>query len=186
MIERESLATYLTGVFRVPVDVRAIRRLGGEGQGEDPKGFGYGVPLEVECVVAGGHAGWWSPAPEPAQGFGHDYPADRAWQALYGHTRLQRLPPARAKYRCGLRPRLGRAGLGWGRRRVLPARGKGRGPALLARPRPAAVTEPLRPLDTERARALARLPRALRMRTSATSPRSTTGGSASWSGTANA
>ena len=53
MIGRESLATYLTGVFRVPVDVRAIRRLGGEGQGEDPKGFGYGVPLEVECVVAG-------------------------------------------------------------------------------------------------------------------------------------
>ena len=37
MIGRESLATYLTGVFRVPVDVRAIRRLGGEGQGEDSK-----------------------------------------------------------------------------------------------------------------------------------------------------
>ena len=43
MIGRESLATYLTGVFRSPVDVRAIRRLDGEGQGEDPKGFGYGV-----------------------------------------------------------------------------------------------------------------------------------------------
>ena len=92
MIGRESLDTYLTGVFRVPVDVRAIRRLGGEGQGEDPKGFGYGVPLEVECVVAGETRRLVVSRTRPAQGFGHDYPADRAWQALYGHTAYNTFP----------------------------------------------------------------------------------------------
>jgi hypothetical protein len=28
----------------------------------------------------------------PAQGFGHDYPADRAWQALYGHEAYNSFP----------------------------------------------------------------------------------------------
>jgi hypothetical protein len=28
----------------------------------------------------------------PAQGFGHDYPADRAWQALYGHGAYNNFP----------------------------------------------------------------------------------------------
>ena len=28
----------------------------------------------------------------PAQGFGHDYPADRAWQALYGHAAYNSFP----------------------------------------------------------------------------------------------
>jgi hypothetical protein len=28
----------------------------------------------------------------PAQGFGHDYPADRAWQALYGHPAYNAFP----------------------------------------------------------------------------------------------
>jgi len=28
----------------------------------------------------------------PAKGFGHDYPADRAWQALYGHTAYNSFP----------------------------------------------------------------------------------------------
>jgi hypothetical protein len=48
MIGRQSLATYLTGVFRSAVDVRAIRRLGGEGEAEDPKGFRHGVPSRGE------------------------------------------------------------------------------------------------------------------------------------------
>jgi hypothetical protein len=29
---------------------------------------------------------------QPAQGFGHDYPADRAWQALYGHAAYNSFP----------------------------------------------------------------------------------------------
>ena len=86
------LVNYLTGVFRSPVDVRVVRRLGGEGQGEDPKGFGYGVPLEVECVVAGEPRRLVVTRTRPAQGFGHDYPADRAWQALYGHGAYNTFP----------------------------------------------------------------------------------------------
>jgi hypothetical protein len=93
MIRREALATYLAGVFGGPVEVLALRRLkGGEAEGEDPKGFGYGVPFEVECVVGGEPRCFVVSRTRPVQGFGHDYPADRAWQAIYGHTAYNGFP----------------------------------------------------------------------------------------------
>jgi len=37
------------------VEVRSVRRLGEpDASVDDPKGFGYGVPLEVDCLVEGG------------------------------------------------------------------------------------------------------------------------------------
>ena len=89
----EALAAYLTGIFDARVAVIALRPLGGpDGAGADPKGFGYGVPFEVECRVNGSVRKLVVARTRIAQGFGHDYPADRAWQALYGHTAYNSFP----------------------------------------------------------------------------------------------
>jgi hypothetical protein len=93
MIGRHALEAYLAGVLRAPVRIVALRPLGGEGAaGEDPKGFGYGVPFEVECSVDGVRRALVVSRTRPVQGFGHDYPADRAWQALYGHHAYNTFP----------------------------------------------------------------------------------------------
>jgi hypothetical protein len=94
VIRPEVLGRYLRGVFHGPVEVLSLRRLKAvEGESsDDPKGFGYGVPLEVECLVGGEPRHLVLSRTRPAQGFGHDYPADRAWQALFGHGAYNRFP----------------------------------------------------------------------------------------------
>ena len=93
MIERGALEAYLSGVYRGPVEVTAMRPLKGPGDAAaDPKGFGYGVPFEVECQVGGACHRLVVSRTRPAQGFGHDYPADRAWQAIYGHGAYNSFP----------------------------------------------------------------------------------------------
>jgi aminoglycoside phosphotransferase (APT) family kinase protein len=88
-----ALATYLAAVFAGPVEVLSLRPLGGpDAGGKDPKGFGYGVPFEIECVVDGTVRNLVMSRTRVAQGFGHDYPADRAWQALYGHVAYNSFP----------------------------------------------------------------------------------------------
>jgi hypothetical protein len=88
-----ALASYLASVFAGPVEVLGLRPLGGtDPSGKDPKGFGYGVPFEVECVVGGTVRNLVVARTRVAQGFGHDYPADRAWQALYGHVAYNSFP----------------------------------------------------------------------------------------------
>jgi hypothetical protein len=93
VIGRETLASYLAGVFGVPVEILALQPLKGTDEaGTDPKGFGYGVPFEAECLVGGRERALVVSRTRPAQGFGHDYPADRAWQALYGHAAYNTFP----------------------------------------------------------------------------------------------
>ena len=88
-----ALASYLASVFDGPVEVLGLRPLGGpDADGKDPKGFGYGVPFEIECVVGGTVRSLVVARTRVAQGFGHDYPADRAWQALYGHVAYNSFP----------------------------------------------------------------------------------------------
>lgn len=92
-IRREALAPYLAEVLGGHVEVLDVRRLqSAESSADDPKGFGYGVPLEVECRVDGARRSFVISRTRPAQGFGHDYPADRAWQALYGHEAYNSFP----------------------------------------------------------------------------------------------
>jgi len=90
-LEAGRLDEYLTRVFGERVEVLALRSLGGE-VAEDPKGFGYGVPFEVECRVGSQRRALVVSRTRPARGFGHDYPADRAWQALYGHHAYNDFP----------------------------------------------------------------------------------------------
>ena len=91
-IGRAALASYLGRTLNAEVQVLGLRRLGANGGVEDPKGFGYGVPFEVECLVDGVPRSFVVARTRPAQGFGHDYPADRAWQALYGHVAYNSFP----------------------------------------------------------------------------------------------
>ncbi len=90
-IARDALGHYLERALGSPVSLLAVRPLTGDG-GDDPKAFGYGVPFEVECVVAGQRRAFVVSRTRPAQGFGHDYPADRAWQALYAHEAYNSFP----------------------------------------------------------------------------------------------
>ena len=89
----EVLQAYLARVLSASVEVRGVRRLGEPDPSvDDPKGFGYGVPLEVDCLVDGRPRAFVISRTRPAQGFGHDYPADRAWQAIYGHHAYNTFP----------------------------------------------------------------------------------------------
>src|SRR4029450_5601568 len=90
-LETARLDEYLARVFGEPVKVLALRSLGGDAA-EDPKGFGYGVPFEVECLVGGAPRSFVVSRTRVTQGFGHDYPADRAWQGLCGHARYNSFP----------------------------------------------------------------------------------------------
>jgi hypothetical protein len=91
-LDAATLAPYLAAVLGGGVEIRALRSLGGAAGAQDPKGFGYGVPFEVECVVNGAARSYVVSRTRPAQGFGHDYPADRAWQAVYGHHAYNSFP----------------------------------------------------------------------------------------------
>lgn len=93
VIRPDALAGYLARVLGEPVEVLSARPLAGDTAGPpDPKGFGYGVPFEVDCVVGGRDRAFVVARTRPTQGFGHDYPADRAWQALFAHTAYNGFP----------------------------------------------------------------------------------------------
>src|SRR5262249_57358678 len=90
---REAVTRYLRRLFKADVEVRSLRPLGSADDGlEDPKGFGYGVPFEIECTIGGAARTLVVSRTRPARGFGHDYPADRAWQALHGHDAYNSFP----------------------------------------------------------------------------------------------
>src|SRR5262245_26668497 len=92
-LQPAGLARYLAGVLGAHVEVLALRPLGSlDGEGDDPKALGYGTPLEVECTVDGSPRHLVLSRTRPTQGFGHDYPADRAWHALYGHPAYNSFP----------------------------------------------------------------------------------------------
>jgi hypothetical protein len=88
----EALAGYLASVLGADVEVLALRGLGSGREADDPKAFGYGVPYQIDCLVGGERRSYVVARTRPARGYGHDYPADRAWQALYGHAAYNGFP----------------------------------------------------------------------------------------------
>jgi Ser/Thr protein kinase RdoA (MazF antagonist) len=155
MIDRDALTSYLAGVLRGPVEVLTLRPLKdtpAEAE-DDPKRFGYGVPFEVECLVAGSPRSYVVSRTRVAQGFGHDYPADRAWQSLYGHAAYNSFPRHVRSVDVGCVRESGAlvsvADATEFFQLVEKAEGK-----LYWLDLDRLLTEPLRPLDTERARAL--------------------------------
>src|SRR5215831_16279028 len=180
-LDRQAVSSYLATVFGRPVELLALRPLkdAHDAAAEDPKGFGYGGPLEVECVVDGALHRLVISRTRPTQGFGHDYPADRAWQALYGHHAYNEFPRhVRSVDVASVRDTgeiVSVANAGEFIQLVEKADG-----TLYWLDLDRLLTAPLRPLDIDRARALGRT------RSSGTSPRSTPGDSASWWDTASA
>lgn len=90
-LDTTRLSDYLCRVLGQAVEIVAVRSLGGDIV-DDPKGFGYGVPFEVECRLPSGSRRLVVSRTRTTSGFGHDYPADRAWQALYGHGAYNDFP----------------------------------------------------------------------------------------------
>jgi hypothetical protein len=91
-IRVEALTAYLEDMLGEAVAVVSLRPLLAAGESADPKGFGYGIPIEVECLIGGASRTFVVARTRPAEGFGHDYPADRAWQALYAHGAYNDFP----------------------------------------------------------------------------------------------
>ncbi len=90
-MDAAGLAPYLAHLFGQPVEVLDVGAFG-EPQGSDVKRFGYGIPLAVRCRVGGATRELVISRSKPVQGFGHDYAADRAWQALYAHVAYNDFP----------------------------------------------------------------------------------------------
>lgn len=104
MIERQALERYLAGALGAPVELLAFRPLKGAlGDEEDLKGFGYGMPFEVECLVDGEPRSFVLARSRPERGFGHDYPADRAWNVLWAHGAYTVFPRHVRSYDVGFR-----------------------------------------------------------------------------------
>jgi len=91
MIATAALRAYLERILGGAVADVSLHPLG-EDAPADPKAFGYGVPFEVACTVDGAPRRLVVSRTRPAQGFGHDYPADRAWQAIYAHHAYNSFP----------------------------------------------------------------------------------------------
>ncbi len=91
LVHQDALAEYLGRVLGGPARILGLCPLGGEAS-TDPKRFGYGMPFEVECFVDGQPRVFVVSRTRPAKGFGHDYPADRAWQAIYAHGAYNSFP----------------------------------------------------------------------------------------------
>ncbi len=86
-----AVGAYLEHVFGAAVTEVSVRPLADEG-GDDVKGFGYGVPLSVRCRVGGEVRELVIARTRPVSGFGHDYLADRAWQAIFSHDAYNTFP----------------------------------------------------------------------------------------------
>ena len=91
-ITPEKLTAYLQAVLGHRIEILGLRPLGGDSDALDPKALGYGAPFEIDCVVGGTRRSYVVSRTRPAHGYGHDYPADRAWQALYGHAAYNTFP----------------------------------------------------------------------------------------------
>jgi hypothetical protein len=91
-LKREEIERYLKGVLGTEVSVLNLVVLGGNPEGKDIKGYGYGTPVRVDYCAAGQApkvAVLHTMTPGP---FGHEHMADRAQQLLWENQAFNRLP----------------------------------------------------------------------------------------------
>src|SRR3954447_2509816 len=84
-----AVGSYLEAVLRKPIHGVRVTPLGGGRQGD--KGYGYGVPLRVDYEAGGAPARAVIESVRPGP-FGHEHMADRAQQLLWAHDAFGRLP----------------------------------------------------------------------------------------------
>lgn len=85
----EAVGRYLRTVLRRDVRVLALRRLG---EPEEGKGFGYGVPLQVDYETPSGQQETAVLHTMGPGSFGHEHMSDRARILLWSHQAFNRLP----------------------------------------------------------------------------------------------
>jgi len=88
---QEELKRYLSSLVSAEVCVAAVRELRGEGEEEKLKGYGYGIPLLIECACDGKKERFVFHTMS-RNGFGHERRSDRAANALLDHATFNDLP----------------------------------------------------------------------------------------------
>lgn len=89
----EALQDYLSRLYNCNVEIRSFWRLGLKKTGgiKNLKNFGYGVPYVIEFRVKGKVKRVVLETMRP-EGFGHDFPSDRAQILLWQHSTFKKLP----------------------------------------------------------------------------------------------
>jgi len=89
----EALLEYLSELYGAEVELCGVWRLGEEQAKDikDLKGFGYGVPYVIEFRVKDEIRRVVLETMRP-EGFGHDFPSDRAQVLLWQHSAFNKLP----------------------------------------------------------------------------------------------
>ena len=87
----ETLVAYLQSVLGQTVHVIGLSPLGEPLQAGAIKGYGYGVPIQVEYEVSGKRHRAVVETIHPGH-FGHQHMADRAQALLWDHWTFNRLP----------------------------------------------------------------------------------------------
>src|SRR3972149_6717551 len=91
-LSQQNLGPYLESLLGKPVKILGLAPLGQPLQAGLVKGYGYGVPIQVEYEASGlrHRAVMETISPGP---FGHEHMADRAQVLLWSHSAFNRLPP---------------------------------------------------------------------------------------------
>ncbi len=87
----DTLGAYLASLLGEPVHVIGLSPIGEPLQAAAIKGYGYGVPIQVEYEVAGQRHRAVVETIHPGR-FGHQHMADRAQALLWDHWAFNRLP----------------------------------------------------------------------------------------------
>jgi hypothetical protein len=92
-LTHRAIERYLADRLGGGVRLMDVRPLGTSADAPgDLKGFGYGAPLELAAWVGGERRSFVLARMREAEGYGHDYPADRAHAMLLGHAAYNALP----------------------------------------------------------------------------------------------
>jgi len=89
--DRADLERYLSALRRQPVQALALSELDGEDGSDALKGYGYGVPLLIECRC-GDQDERFVLHTVSRSGFGHERASDRAANLLLDHATFNHLP----------------------------------------------------------------------------------------------
>mgnify|MGYP006295959565 CR=1 FL=1 len=88
---QDALERYLSSLYGGDVDVIDVRELQGQDASDQIKGFGYGVPLLIECLFQGREERLVLHTVSRS-GFGHERRSDRASNMLLDYATFNRLP----------------------------------------------------------------------------------------------
>jgi hypothetical protein len=87
----EAVRSYLSSLFKKPVEIISIGNLAKDGLKDELKGYGYGSPLLIEFEIGGNRRRAVIETVRPGA-FGHEHFSDRAQLMLWSHSTFNKLP----------------------------------------------------------------------------------------------